>query len=233
MLALTSDRFYQGSVREGIPNGKGIIWDIPSRSMVFEGTFQNGRYDGFGTEYRGKKVLRKGVFRKGELTKGRMVCPNGCVLDGTIVGEQLHGKGRFTVPSGAYIEGTWNEGSPRGVCTVFIMQRKQRTPIMTTYDFDHPDDDTKFTVRFLNDCILYEDKYLVDHSQPMILCYFNGDVFVGNTTFSLSPSRGYYFCYKKNGFEKMQLDGGLDNLQVDLCYSSSDSFSEVMMDLIE
>ena len=31
----------------------------------------------------------------------------------------------------------------------------------------------------------------------------------------------------------MRLDGGLDNLQVDLCYSSSDSFSEVMMDLIE
>ena len=201
--------------------------------MVFEGEFQNGRYNGFGTEYKEKKVLRKGVFRKGVLTKGMVVCPNGCVLDGTIVGEQLHGKGRFTVPSGAYIEGTWKEGNPCGVCTVFVMKRKQRTPIMTEYDFDHPDDDTKFTVKLLNDCILYEDKYLVDRSQPIILCYFNGDVFVGSTTFSLSPSRGYYFCHKESGFEKMVLDGGLDDLQVDLCCPSSGSSGEVTVDLIE
>ena len=162
-----------------------------------------------------------------------MVCPNGCVLDGPISQNQLNGKGRLTLPSGAYIEGTWKEGKPYGVCTVFVMQRKHRVSIQTQYDFDNPDDDTKFTVKLLSDRILYEDKYLVDHSQPIILCYFNGDVFVGNTTYALSPSRGYYFCRKENGFEKMLLDGGLNNLQVNLYFTSSDSRSGAVMEFVE
>ena len=233
MIALTSDTIYQGSVREGIPNGRGVIWDARSHSIVYEGEFQDGLYNGQGTEYSNQKVFRKGLFERGVLTKGKMVSRNGCVLDGTIRQGQLNGRGRLTLPSGAYIEGLWKEGKPYGVCTVFIAKRKWHGLIQTNYDFDNPDDNTKFTVKLSGDGILYEDKYLVEHSQPIILCYFNGDVFVGNTASSSYPSRGYYFYRTENKFERTVIEGGLKTLQVELSCPSSDVSSGIVMDLIE
>ena len=133
---------YDGDTLNGEPEGYGKMLNTQTREVVYEGQFSQGYFHGRGKLYHHNVQVKDGLFEKGLFKEGRYIRRDGRILIGKIVNGELEGTGKMILPSGVYIEGEWRNMKPHGKCKVHICKS---IPDLT-YDFDHPDDDTRFSV---------------------------------------------------------------------------------------
>ncbi len=110
---------WSGSCPEGPATGRGraiTSWREAGqlREMVFEGTLQRGKAEGYGTlahlEDGEAVVLESGEYRNDYLVQGRLEIPrNNLVYEGGLMRGQPHGEGQLTV-QGRQFRGTWQNG---------------------------------------------------------------------------------------------------------------------------
>ncbi|OAO18163.1 hypothetical protein AV274_0103 [Blastocystis sp. ATCC 50177/Nand II] len=207
---------YDGDTLNGEPEGYGKMLNTQTREVVYEGQFSQGYFHGRGKLYHHNVQVKDGLFEKGLFKEGRYIRRDGRILIGKIVNGELEGTGKMILPSGVYIEGEWRNMKPHGKCKVHICKS---IPDLT-YDFDHPDDDTRFSVAVKPDRIFYNDNYYLSegrfaHSNsPLFLFYFNGDVFIGNTTGRNEPVNGDFYRMTKDDYIKMAIGEKLDIVSV-------------------
>ena len=207
---------YDGDTVNGEPEGYGKMLNTQTREVMYEGQFSQGYFHGRGKLYHHNVQVKDGLFEKGLFKEGRYIRRDGRILIGKIVNGELEGMGKMILPSGVYIEGEWRNMKPHGKCKVHICKS---IPDLT-YDFDHPDDDTRFSVAVKPDRIFYNDNYYLSegrfaHSNsPLFLFYFNGDVFIGNTTGRNEPVNGDFYRMTKDDYIKMAIGEKLDIVSV-------------------
>ena len=211
-VELAPGMIYRGETVNGVPQGRGELLNTLTKEVIYEGQFEKGLFHGRGKLYHHNVQVKDGKFVAGRFVEGRYIRCDGRILIGRIVNRELEGKGRMILPSGMYIEGEWKNTQPHGKCTVHIC--KSITDLI--YDFDHPDDDTRFSVAVKPDRVFYDNKYYLkdghfaNSNSPVFLFYFNGDVFIGNTTGRNEPFDGNYYRLMKDDYIKMSIGNKLD-----------------------
>lgn len=133
---------YKGQWKEGMRYGDGIL-ELCS-SEVYQGTFSNGIFQGFGT-LKGLEFMYKGHFHKekfnsfgkvscpdggyyegildkGKLVMGSLVWKNGDQYKGEFHNNQLEGKGVKITADGDVYEGMWCQNEFHGEGTIKFLQ---------------------------------------------------------------------------------------------------------------
>ena len=215
---------YNGELEMGVPHGYGCLYDIVHRERMYEGTFHKGIYHGDGTLYRNGQRYKNGIFQNGQLVEGRTLYPDGSVFVGKYQHGKRHGAGRFIFPSGVMMKGDWNNDKPSGKIEITVSTENkvisadnhdsQEFVIGTIYDFQHPDDNTKFTISFQDDRLAYEDNYMLKKARPVFIFYFNGDVFVGDTDSSYNPANGWYYHLVASNYQKMMIGAPVSGMEI-------------------
>ncbi|MFU0831372.1 MAG: MORN repeat protein [Oscillospiraceae bacterium] len=65
----TDGSVFIGKWKDGIPTGRGSAFDMDG-NLLYTGEWKNGKRHGYGTEYRGGRVIRSGQWRNGEFYSG-------------------------------------------------------------------------------------------------------------------------------------------------------------------
>ena len=205
--------FYEGQLYNGVPHGIGKLIDITTSQVLYDGSWKQGVFHGYGTHYERGTLVQSGLFEGGYLKQGRWIRPSGAILVGTFDGEFLK-SGRLVLPSGVWIQGNWKNGKPAGMCVLHVANSIKDLH----YDFDHPDENTKFVVIVLEDRVYYNNKYLLDRN-PIFLFYFNGDIFIGKANGRDDPVNGLYFYLHNNIYQKLTVGNGFCDEQLkDITY---------------
>ena len=213
---------YNGEMVKGIPEGQGEMYYTIRKEMIYKGSFKAGRYDGQGTLYRNNKIYKDGIFINGVMKSGTTIYPEGHSYKGDYEGGKRNGHGTLLFPCGVKMEGEWRDDSPVGIFTISLVKSptgQPKTPglqfnINTTYDFNHPDENTKLSVRLLENRLFYDDHYLMTGARPCFLFYLNGDVFIGLTNGFLDPTQGYYLVLTDNGYEVTMVGNKMEKMGV-------------------
>ena len=216
---------YNGELEMGIPHGYGCLYDMVHRECMYEGAFCKGIYQGSGTLYRNGQRYKDGIFQSGQLVEGRTLYPDGSIFVGKYRDGKRHGAdGRFILPSGVMMKGAWNQDRPDGKIEITVSTENkvisadnhdsQEFVIGTTYDFQHPDDNTKFTISFQDDRLAYEDNYMLKKARPVFIFYFNGDVFVGDTDSSYNPANGWYYHLVASNYQTMMIGAPVSGMEI-------------------
>ena len=202
LVRLAPTLFYEGDLLEGVPHGEGALIDATLQQVLYQGQWQNGKFNGMGTRYERGALVQSGLFQSGVLVQGRWIQPSGAILVGTFQGQFLK-EGRLVLPSGLWIEGKWKDGQPVGKCMVHVANAIKDLE----YDFAHPDEITRYVVMVLEDRVYYNNKYLLDQN-PIFLFYFNGDVFIGKANGKDEPVNGVYYYLYNNLYQKLSIGSG-------------------------
>jgi len=108
---------YHGDIKEGIPNGNGII--LYTNGSRYEGIFDKGKLNGFGSSYNNGETYQ-GEFINGiENGYGKKTYCNGCVLQGKFIDGFPVGKGKISYLNGDIYEGSIKNEIPNGSGTYF------------------------------------------------------------------------------------------------------------------
>lgn len=59
---------YRGQIADGLPSGRGRQFQPPDETLVYEGDFSGGRYDGLGKLYQDGALVYEGEFREGRFS---------------------------------------------------------------------------------------------------------------------------------------------------------------------
>ena len=207
---------YCGGVNNGVPEGSGTVFDTVAKEVVYRGGFSQGCYHGRGTLYSQNVEVKDGEFERGVFKRGRYIRSDGLILKGDICDNKLCGKGTMILPSGVFIDGQWDMNTPKGKCLVHICES---IPDLE-YDFSDTDSNTKFSVSVKDDRVFYNDKYLLRGTQyesvvsPVLLFYFNGDVFIGHTTGRNEPVKGDFYHMINGNYAKLLVGDVLQELSI-------------------
>jgi hypothetical protein len=100
---------YEGGVRDGVPDGRGIM--IFPNGSTYDGEFSDGKRNGKGVFTFGDGTSYTGQF-KNDVYEGNGVVRffNKDVYEGQFVNGKYHGQGTFTYHDGRKQQGTWVEG---------------------------------------------------------------------------------------------------------------------------
>lgn len=104
--------FYEGEFKNGVIEGKGIMYDLEDRSSYYEGEFKNNRYQG-----EGKIVYSDGTYYVGPFADGmregtgKLLNADGSLLyTGAFSGDAIHGKGTYYFSETDYYIGNFERG---------------------------------------------------------------------------------------------------------------------------
>ena len=207
-MKLSSGAMYSGEVLLGAPDGVGKLVDLTSGRLIYDGEWREGKFHGRGTRFAGDIELESGDFEAGEFVSGRRVMEDGSLQIGTFAGKRLEGEGRVVFPSLAVVSGVWREGKPVG-----SMQYSLPGGFRFEYDEAKADPNSKFEVQLTESFIYFHTSEL--EGRPLdFLFYSNGDIFVGETGMQSEPLKGLFFHLYKKGYCRMEMDGGLEDMQI-------------------
>ena len=108
-ITLPDGSIYQGELKEGKPEGKGVL-HMPLSGHRYEGTFRDGKFQGQGKYFLSEKdEWIDGQFAAGNLLTGvgRIKCEDGGIYEGGFKNFSRHGKGVFESMHGDRFEGNW------------------------------------------------------------------------------------------------------------------------------
>jgi len=110
---------YEGSVQNGVRNGKGKFFSVGSNKFVYDGEWSNGVFHGYGVCYFGEfgcEYRYEGYFVQGQREgKGTMYYASGNIYEGDWHEGKRHGKGKFTwKENGSYYVGEFVNGEMSG-----------------------------------------------------------------------------------------------------------------------
>ncbi|XP_053401021.1 MORN repeat-containing protein 1-like isoform X3 [Mercenaria mercenaria] len=106
---------YEGQWKNGKKHGSGKLVFLDS--SFYEGTFQNGEIEGFGTRYFAATGCKyQGQFKKGELHgKGRMIWPDGSIYEGQWVNNKRQGFGMMkSATENCLYKGAYHDNKRQG-----------------------------------------------------------------------------------------------------------------------
>lgn len=111
-----SEQRYQGEMRDGRMNGRGIY--TFSNGDRYEGEFKNDDFDGIGTLVEGDSRY-EGEWKSGKRNgRGMMIMPDGTRYDGQFKDDAIEGFGRFVLKDGRRFEGMIHDHVPNGQGTL-------------------------------------------------------------------------------------------------------------------
>lgn len=186
------------------------------KEIIYEGSFHNGVYDGEGIRYSNNRIVQKGLFSEGRFVEGIFYTPVGLIQCGKFNSLGfLSDEGSVYLPSGGYLRGKWVNGKPVDKFEVFFGAGRLQ-PLR--YDFSDSKDFT-ISISFDNDCIIYDDRYLLGTSDK-ILYFYNGDIFVGQCDAN-KPAHGVYFQLIDGKYVRQTIG---DKFQIPIKMDYVDSF---------
>ena len=187
-----------GDLQNGKPNGDGTVVTIAPRSVVYQGSFKDGSYDGKGKLYQNGYLYEDGVFSNGLIREGVRYEAKGYVYSGFFHNDVYEGQGRIVLPSGFFIRGVFSHGYPiesaNDPFEASFPSAKQLSPICFS--------DERQNALFMDDCIALAQS----HTQWYIF-YFNGDVFIGDVNEGVLAN-GIMYKYNKTSFLPMVIGSG-------------------------
>jgi len=135
---LAANTVYVGETKDWMPHGIGKLTDATGTvcegcfyqgqlnghatmtgadGSVYDGEFENSNSKGHG-KYTCSEFTSVGLFEDFQLVEGTMTFTDGCVEQGTFVGNRLNGWGKSVWKNGTVVEGEYVNGEPVGVITV-------------------------------------------------------------------------------------------------------------------
>ena len=213
VVQLSAGRIYKGQLLDGVPNGEGVVIDTTVNEIVYSGMWEDGMYNGMGTLYVQGEQVAHGEFIRGVLVKGSRLFKNGTSFVGEFQNNTPNGSGRFVLPSGIVVEGTWNQFKPMGEMIYYFPGYE---PIR--YDMEKADDITKWEIEFRDSAIVLHDTHFANGDISFIF-HFNGDIFIGTTKQQVLPLNGDFYQYCGNRYLKMKygeklLDVGIKGIEI-------------------
>ena len=192
--AYNNGDYYIGNLREGIPNGRGVLYD-KRNNKKFEGSFINGQ------AVNGTYFFESGEFYKGPLSNnsqngfGKLFYSNGDIkYEGNFVKGIKEGKGKYFYENGEYYEGDFHNNLFHGKGKIFYANDNIH------YEGDFFEDEKN------GKGILYNKKgkkvYEGDFKQNKFegkgkYIYDNGNYYIG--PFKNNKRSGYGEYYSKEG----------------------------------
>ena len=195
---------YNGYIQNGIPNGEG---DLVQASN--------------------SKLVKRGTFRNGHLISGTYYSPSGLIQQGTFnENGNLHGAGMIKLISGGYLKGTWDDGKPKGIFDVFL--GIGRVPMK--YSFGGDDRSTKFVIVLHSEFIFFDDKYLLQPGDNILL-YYNGNIFLGNTDSHNNPTLGILYYLENGKYHTMYIGDArhYDGFDINMDFQEDAEFKNVIV----
>ena len=108
-------KYYKGKFKNNLPNGKGIKY-YPNGSILYEGDFINGKFEG-----KGKYIYDDGDYFIGQYKnglrngKGTIYYKNGIIMfEGEYINDKKEGNGKYIWEDGEYYVGQFKNNLPNG-----------------------------------------------------------------------------------------------------------------------
>ena len=195
---ISPELLYSGDMFNGKPNGSGTVVHIPTRSVVYQGQFVDGRYSGEGKLYQNGVLYEEGVFQNGMIKEGVRYDPRGFVYSGAFTNGTFEGVGRIVLPSGFFLRAFFSGGIPMLgeslTLDVSFPSAKECTTITAV--------NRSMSVKMAKDAII-----LAESGKTSYVFFFNGDVFVGELE-NNAPANGMMFKYNTMTFIPMLVGSG-------------------------
>ena len=184
-LCYDNGEYYIGEIKNGIRQGKGILYD-QNGNIKYEGEFVNDKFEG-----NGKYIWENGEYYIGQLVfdlkcgKGKLYDKNNRIkYDGEFANDFFEGKGKYNLENDEYYIGQGSKGYKNGQG---ILYYKNGT--------------IKYIVDFVNNKIEGKGKFI----------YENGEYYIGQFLNNLKNGKG--FLYYKNGNVKYEGDFKNDKIE--------------------
>jgi hypothetical protein len=114
LFTLVDGSVYQGEVNDQlIPCGKGTIFY--EDQSVYEGGWNNGKFQGYGRLVTNEGDVFMGMFEEGQLSgRGKKVFHNGNTYEGELLNSFPHGYGEEFMSDGSFYKGFYRNGLKHG-----------------------------------------------------------------------------------------------------------------------
>jgi hypothetical protein len=118
---ITSTTKYIGLFRRGLEHGQGKLYSL-NDALIYEGCYENGKYNGYGKQYCNNGERYEGIFVNGDMNgKGVYYYTNGTYFEGIFNCGFKHGKGKLWARDGTFKEVEYYLGQE-------TIQKKDETP---------------------------------------------------------------------------------------------------------